>query len=397
MNNTGKYFVLMCTDYKPTMGGIAEWAYQVALTLRRAGWRVVVLAPKGGVETYEFDSPQPFKTLRSIPRPGKWFYGKLMSIFQHISFIRVFWHLTAKREVRYILAADNGVYEGYMGFLRWVVLKFRNIPNGIMFHGQDVEIVPRIPLIRRCLMTFIIRRIGRVFCNSKFTADTAKSAFRLSGSASPIVVGCGVCPETLPLSLEKDVARTKLNITAHYVILTAARLVPRKGVDMVIMALPEILSHYPDVLYLVAGTGEDLPRLKQLAHQTGCAKHVRFDRPFDNRTEAHYYYCSADIFAMPARHIPHESVEGFGIVYAEAGFYGLPVIGGRAGGVSDAIVDGITGLLVDPENPHDISEAIITLLKDNALRERMGTEGNAHSINELTWENVVRRIVKNIQ
>jgi glycosyltransferase involved in cell wall biosynthesis len=391
MKNT---FILMCTDYKPHLGGIAEWVYQVALSLCRAGWKVVVFAPKGTIESDEFDCQQPFETIRSIPMPGKGLLGKFISVIQHWPFVKSFGQVTRNREVAYILAADNGVYEGYFGFLRWAVIWLCHMPNGIVFHGQDVEVLPRMPLVKRRLFTFIIRGINDIFCNSQFTADTAKLGFCLSGSASPIVVGCGVCPENLPAPIQTNAARARLNITARYVILTAARLIPRKGVDMVIKALPEVLSHFPDMLYLVAGDGEDLPRLIELAKETGCTEYVRFDRPFDNRTEAHYYYCSADVFVMPARHIPQESVEGFGIVYVEAGFYGLPVIGGRAGGVPDAIVHGETGLLVNPEDPHEIAEALIRLLQDSTLRRRLGAAGRARVIEELRWENVTGPITK---
>jgi phosphatidylinositol alpha-1,6-mannosyltransferase len=85
-------------------------------------------------------------------------------------------------------------------------------------------------------------------------------------------------------------------------------------------------------------------------------------------------------------------VEGFGIVYVEAGYYGIPVIGGKAGGVPDAVVDGETGFLVNPEDPQEIGQAILRLLKDSSLRSKMGAAGHRRAVNDLTWDEVCRPI-----
>lgn len=238
----------------------------------------------------------------------------------------------------------------------------------------------------------IVGKIDDMFCNSHFTMERAKLIFKKC--SEPIFVGCGVCAENVPLPIEKEVARRHLNIDAQYVILTVARLVPRKGMDMVIRSLPKVLNRYPKTLYVVAGGGEDLARLKQFAKENGVAEKVRFDGEIERRA-VHYYYCAADLFVMPARQIAHD-FEGFGIVYLEAGHYGLPVIGGRSGGISDAIVEGETGLLVTPEDPDDIALAIIRLLGDPELRKQYGNAGQKRVREELTWDAVAGRMIDKI-
>jgi phosphatidylinositol alpha-1,6-mannosyltransferase len=224
-----------------------------------------------------------------------------------------------------------------------------------------------------------------VFCNSHYVVEAAKAAF--PDCSNPVYVGCGVSPETLPTPIRQDSARKVLGIDSQNVILTVARLVPEKGIDTVIRSLPKVLSRFPSTVYLVAGGGKDLVRLRQLAEQNGCAKHVRFAGEFDNRVAAHYYYCAADLFVMPARQ------EGFGIVYLEAAHYGLPTVGGRVGGVPDAIADGETGILVNPEDPSEIAGVLIKLLGDPELRARLGATGQRRAHNEFTWDAVANRIM----
>ena len=103
------------------------------------------------------------------------------------------------------------------------------------------------------------------------------------------------------------------------------------------------------------------------------------------------FYSSSDIFVMPSK-ATLDNFESFGIVFAEAGACGKPVIGGRSGGMSDAIVDGVTGLLVDPGNVEEVAEAILKLLQDRELARQMGERGRRRAVEDLSWERVTERL-----
>ena len=388
-NYVKETIVLVSNDYKPSTGGVAEWTYQVACALVWAGWHVVVVAPEEDDSARRFDSDQVFETLRIIPPPQKGLSGRARFVHELCSFRRVLWGLVTKRKASYILLAETNVFAGYWGYLRWLALSAAPVARGVVFHGQDVELVPSLSWLRRALVKSIVAKSDDVFSNSRFTADRVRCVF--GKALDPVVVGCGVHQSRLPPAVNREAARRVLGIKARHVVLTVARLVPRKGIDMVIQALPTILRRFPDMLYIVAGGGQDLPRLKRLARQTASSECVRFEGVFADDLLAHYY-CAADIFVMPSRYIPNESVEGFGIVYAEAGHYGLPVIGGNAGGVPEVIVDGETGLLVDPNDPHGIASAVTLLLGDPVLRRRLGAAGEKRVHNEFTWDAVVKGI-----
>ncbi len=379
--------LILCTDYKPALGGIAEWVHQVALALRAHG-EVVLFAPENGAAA-DFDAAQPYRTLRAFALPGATLRSKLAALRRHRSFVRAL----SQFGPDYVLAADDGAYEGYLGYLRWRAVRRLGVPCGIMFHGQDVECAPQIPWPRRSLLARAVQSMDDVFSNSHFTAGVARAAYGLP--RPPRVVGCGVCPTTLPAPESQAAARAALGITASHVILTASRLLPRKGIDMVLRGLPGVRARFPGLLYLVFGAGDDLERLRRLAGELGCADCVRFEGRVA-QADLGFYYCAADLFVMPSRHIPGESVEGFGIVYAEAGYYGLPVIGGRAGGVPEVVLDGRTGLLVDPENPADIAAAIVSLLEDPAWRRELGAAGRTRVHEDLTWSHVAARVARAI-
>ena len=110
------------------------------------------------------------------------------------------------------------------------------------------------------------------------------------------------------------------------------------------------------------------------------------------------FYNLCDVFIMASRAIMERpAVEGFGIVYLEANACGKPVIGGRVGGVPDAILEGETGILIDPENPDEISDALIKLLTDERLSKRLGENGRHRVINNLNWETVAARTIDTIK
>lgn len=180
----------------------------------------------------------------------------------------------------------------------------------------------------------------------------------------------------------------------RWVLLTVARLVWRKGQDTVIRALPRIAERVPEAHYLVVGNGPDEDGLRALAADLGVTDRVTFaGRVSDEELPAYYHAC--DTFIMPTR--PSEDgseVEGFGIVYLEAGAAGKPVIGGRAGGVADAVLDGETGLLVDPLDVEAVAGAVLRLALDPAMARCMGQAGRARVRREYSAETFAARVTE---
>jgi phosphatidylinositol alpha-1,6-mannosyltransferase len=140
-----------------------------------------------------------------------------------------------------------------------------------------------------------------------------------------------------------------------------------------------------DVGYVVVGTGPDRDRLERLAASLGVLERVRFAGFVpDDLLPSYYHGC--DLFALISRHAPgRAAVEGFGIVFLEAGACGRPVLGGRSGGVADAVAEGESGLLVDPGDVEEVAGALSRLLTDGALARRLGEGGRQRVQRSFDW------------
>ena len=180
--------------------------------------------------------------------------------------------------------------------------------------------------------------------------------------------------------------RKELKLDNKRVIVSVGRLVHRKGQDHLIQALPQILRSVPDAHLLMVGQGPYREHLEKLVQQLGLKDHVSFIGriQYDQLPE---YICAGDVFAMPSRsRFFGLEVEGLGIVYLEASACGLPVIAGASGGAPDAVLDGVTGFVVDGQNNQEIATAAIALLSDLEQAKKMGAAGREWIVENWRWE-----------
>jgi phosphatidylinositol alpha-1,6-mannosyltransferase len=196
--------------------------------------------------------------------------------------------------------------------------------------------------------------------------------------------------------------RKEFDSENRVLILTLARVIQRKGQDTVIEALALLRrsNRLPPegVRYLIAGKGtnNEIRRLQGLAKRLGVQDLVYFSgRVPADAMRAFYNAC--DLYIMNSRRLREgedEDVEGFGITFLEAGACGKAVIGGRSGGVPDAVADGSTGFLVDPENIEELANCIARLILDRQLREKMGAESLRRARDEFNSNAIGRRLLE---
>jgi phosphatidylinositol alpha-1,6-mannosyltransferase len=175
------------------------------------------------------------------------------------------------------------------------------------------------------------------------------------------------------------------------VIVSLGRMVARKNLGMLIESLPAVRAAVPGARLLLGGTGPEREALIARARALGLSESVLFPgRVADDEMAAHY--CLGNVFALASLESPKD-VEGFGIVYLEAGACEVPVVGGRAGGVPDAIADGETGVLVDPQSRQELEKALISILRDPEKGKSMGRAGRARVLKSFTWETCADHIL----
>jgi phosphatidylinositol alpha-1,6-mannosyltransferase len=180
--------------------------------------------------------------------------------------------------------------------------------------------------------------------------------------------------------------KSQLGLKDKKVIVSVGRLVHRKGQDTLIEAMPQILSKIPEAHLLLIGEGPYRQYLEKRAKDLEIDSHITFIGRV-MYSDLPKYICLGEVFVMPSRsRLAGLEVEGLGIVYLEASACGLPVIAGDSGGAPDAVIDGVTGVVVDGKDQHVIATSIVNLLEDQEKAREMGRNGREWVINQWRWE-----------
>lgn len=268
--------------------------------------------------------------------------------------------------------------EGLAGYVIAKLLLKKLVINS---HGDDIVIIQNY-IVERFLMKLSIRFAHLNLANSTFTESLIKQ-FGGEGIKTA-VINPGFDPRSLQIEAPEKVSRLRECLTGSPIILTVGRLQSRKGQDNVIRALPKVIEYFPKLKYAIIGP-EASPGLENklcnLAKQFNVSQHVVMAGEIDNK-ELSIYYKACDLFIMPNRLESLGDIEGFGIVFLEAGFLGKPVIGGNSGGVPDAVLHRKTGLLVDGTSVEEIAQSIIKILSDKQLARKMGEQGREFALSK---------------
>ncbi|CAN2163457.1 RfaG Glycosyltransferase [Candidatus Nanopelagicaceae bacterium] len=250
-------------------------------------------------------------------------------------------------------------------------------------HGHEVWWAKVLPF------TWAIRRIGSTVDTLTYLGEFTQHAISQSLSASAgkamVKIAPGIDVDHFA-PVDSAALRKELSIEDKKVIVSVGRLVHRKGQDHLIEAMPEILKSVPDAHLLMVGKGPYLEHLAKLVAINKLENHVSFIGRIQYE-DLPKFICAGDVFAMPSRsRLAGLEVEGLGIVYLEASSCGLPVIAGSSGGAPDAVIDGVTGFVVDGTDNEQIAKAAIELLNDPEKAQQMGTAGRQWIIDNWRWE-----------
>jgi phosphatidyl-myo-inositol dimannoside synthase len=253
-------------------------------------------------------------------------------------------------------------------------------PIAVLAHGT--EFPPGASLEKARRINAALKRVRCIVASSRYTAGLV--ARFMDGVEAQIMVVNPPIPE-LPVAQTASLAQMDAAIAGRGPVLcTLARLEPRKGVDAVLRALPALLKRHPGLVYLVAGAGDDDDRLRALAAELGVAHCVAFLGPVTDIASKAALLTRSNVYAMPSRRMGN-SVEGFGISYVEAAWYGVPSVAGNDGGAADAVEDDKTGLLCDGANDESVRAALSRLLDDEALARNFGAAAARKARAEHTW------------
>lgn len=268
-----------------------------------------------------------------------------------------------------------------LGTAAWIARRMGGLPYAVIVHGLDLRLAAAHPR-KAWLARRVLKGAGIVIANSEHTAREIRA---FVPGVVPRVITPGV--EIGEHSSQSEARRRLALSTEAPLILAVARLVPRKGLDRLIEAMSSLP---PEVHLAIVGDGSDRERLQEMARPL--AERVRFVTQASD-LDRDDWYSAADIFALPVREEGGD-VEGFGIVFLEAAIHGLPAVAGRSGGAVEAILDGRTGLLVDPNEVEAIALALKFLLADPDRRIQMGRAAKERAASDFRWEDRARMFLE---
>ena len=294
------------------------------------------------------------------------------------------------REVRKVVAAHNPSSLVFGAAAPLALMgKALNVPKKIAItHGHEVWWAKVPPF--NLAMRLIGNSVDHLTYLGEYTKSQIAKPLSKRAKAAMLQIAPGIDTNKFKPVDAKDL-RAELGLTDKEVIVSVGRLVPRKGQDQLIKALPEILRSRPNAHLLLVGTGSYKARLDKLIAQRKLAANVSFTGrvQYEDLTK---YICVGDIFAMPSRsRFAGLEVEGLGIVYLEASACGLPVLGGDSGGAPDAVLPGVTGLVVNGREVAEVAAGVIKLLESD--RSAIGSAGRNWSVAQWDWEIWAKKFV----
>lgn len=357
--------VLVTNDFPPKVGGIQSYLWELWRRLPPAETHVVTTAYDGAAA---FDAGQAF----SVERVGSRVLWPTPALARRVDAL-------AREVSADVIFVDPLLPTGL------IAPKLRAAPVVAITHGAEVTLPGHLPGPRGLVRRVLEASVGTVAAGSYPLAQARRIAgARCSGLVVPPAVDT---VRFVPIDEQaRRSARRDLGLDPDLpVVLGLSRLVPRKGFDVLLRAAAGL----PGVQVAIGGSGRDEARLVRLAHELGMAPRVRFlGRVPDEQLPV--VHAMADLFVMLCRdRWGGLEAEGFGIVFLEAAACGVPAIAGRSGGSHEAVADFETGFVVSPRDVASVRSLIAQVLRDDALRARMGAAARARAIAGFDYDSVV--------
>jgi phosphatidylinositol alpha-1,6-mannosyltransferase len=364
--------LLLTNDFPPKIGGIQTYLWEL---WRRLPPEEVTVVTSPHPDSARFDREQPFGVVRTrepvlLPTP---MLGRRV-------------RRIAEQAGASVVIIDPAIPLGLLG-------PRLGVPYGVVLHGAEVAMPGRLPLSRQALGR-VLRGASLVIAAGSYPEAEARN---VEGSLRGVVqVPPGVDVERFQPLADIEKARTRLRFglpAAGPLVLSVSRLVPRKGMDVLVAAAARLAAtgDHPGLVVAIAGEGRDRVRLERLVHRLDAPVRLLGLVPGADLPDL---YACADVFALSCRaRWAGLEQEGFGIVFLEAAAAGVPSVAGRSGGAPEAVVDGETGLLVDdPTDIWAVARAIGRLLRDDSLRRALGQGARRRAEKDYSYKVLAERL-----
>ncbi len=258
------------------------------------------------------------------------------------------------------------------GWLLNVLRILSNVRRLVYIHGEEITTEDGYDRGARRRRQALLA--DRIIVVSRFTHSAVRSLLGPVADSKTSLIGNGVDTSRFRSGERRQDLVDLYGLRDRFVFLSVCRLLEKKGIDNAIRAFARVNDLDGSCSYVIVGTGPFRDELKKIASATGAKDRIVFTGEIADDELADHYRLG-DVFVMPNRQLSNGDTEGFGLVFLEANSCGLPVIAGRDGGSTDAVQDGVNGLVVDGKSVADIAGAMRRLRDDVPLRERLRQGG----------------------
>ncbi|HVX20039.1 MAG TPA: glycosyltransferase family 4 protein [Acidimicrobiales bacterium] len=370
--------LLVTNDFPPKVGGIQSYLWELWSRLDPDSF--VVLTASSHPDAAAFDAEQAARGIRIERVPGRILFFPTPAARSRIRAL-------ADRVGAGLVVLDPALPLGLLG-------PRLGLPYGVVLHGAEVTVPGRVPGSRQALARVLAGAAVAVSAGGYPAAEAARAA----GSRMPPVVQVppGVdCGRFVPMeAAARPAARRRLGLPEGGLLVSSvSRLVPRKGMDVLVEAAHRLAPAFPDLTVAIAGGGRDAGRLAAEVDRTGAPVRLLGRISEDDKADL---LAASDLFVMACRSrwLGLEQ-EGFGIVFLEAAAAGVPQVAGASGGAAEAVEQGVTGLVVDrPGDPGAVAAAIRRLLVDPDRRGRMGRDARARAEASFDYDRLAPRLAE---
>jgi len=374
--------LLLTEEYPPVLGGIQNYLSELMAQLSPAS--TIVITQKRE-DSNIWDKAQKYKIVRvnmrgfSIPR-----WRSAMKVLDE----------TVKEFKPEIIVCGKALFEGRAALKIW---KKYQIPYVVMTYGMEINTWLKSRKTTRDLLR-VCEQAERIFVINEEIKTILDSRIRRNGVSREVIANKFVkmYPGVDGFYAKGTGYRTQ---GTGRTMVSVCRLVHRKGIDVVINSVNEIKKSIPDIKYIIIGDGPEKSALEELVKKLGLQDNVEFLGKV-SREKIREVFQSADLFVLTPRN-EEGNMEGFGIVYLEAGMAGLCAVGSKSGGVPEAVLDEKTGLLANENDINDTAKKIKRILQDENLRRQLASQAQQRVKDEFSWENravlfrgVVESVVK---
>ncbi len=378
--------LFIAEDFPPNRGGTSEYSINLAKSIKSMGYNLIVIAPHTNGDG-DYDLSSGLKTFRVGHLDSR---QKKMGLRGRLEAVRKF-EFEINEIISDLMEKNRVSFAFVSSVSTWANLcRKHKIPYGVAVHGGDA-FGHRTDRLRTAYRNFAVKKVMKhakaVFSNSDYTkcmlmnigVDEAKIFTTYCGVAEPFVKAADKC---------RDVQRNLNQL------LMMCRLVSIKACDAVITAMTLVREKYPQIRLIVAGDGPQIDKLRTLTSRLALDDVVHFIGYVTDKQQKALLLRQSSILVQSGRIDKSDKrAEAFGIVFAEAAICECPSIGPDLGGVPEVIVNGHTGILVEPDDVENVSKAVETILTDKDLYFKMGTFAKRRAEELFNYDRIAEMIV----